>query len=444
MYSQLPMFHRIGAAAYKANLDNTLELDRLTGNPHRNFLSVHVAGTNGKGSVSHMIASIFQEAGLKTGLFTSPHLVDFRERIKINGEMVPEEYVIEFLSQFKNDFQRIQPSFFEMTFAMAMSYFSTSAIDIAVIETGLGGRLDSTNIITPLLSVITNIGLDHVQFLGDTHEAIAHEKAGIIKPGMPVVIGETHPSTKNVFIEKSKQNGSVIEFADQLIKIAPADYNPDLTHLKSTNFNHFRVNTPWHPEFIVDSPLLGNYQIKNIATVLLAIEMINSHETSNIKKLPKGQIPYAKVLTGIRNTVINTKLQGRWQVLAHSPLTVCDIGHNTHGLKEVVNQIGQQKFNKLHFVLGVVNDKDLTGMLQMLPKDALYYFCKADIPRGLDAAILQSKASEAGLHGEVYPSVADAFKTAVESAEKTDMVFVGGSAFTVAEVLSLVADISPL
>lgn len=434
MYSQLPMFHRIGAAAYKANLNNTLELDKITGYPHRNFAAVHVAGTNGKGSVSHMLASVFQESGAKTGLFTSPHIIDYRERMKINGNLIPEDFVIEFLQAHMEDFKRIQPSFFEMTFAMAMQWFSECKVDIAVIETGMGGRLDSTNVITPLISVITNIGHDHVQFLGNSHEAIAIEKAGIIKQGVPVIIGETMDATGKVFMETSRQKGSPILFADQYYTIESiASVTPDEVPWQRFRIQHSDVGqiSNHHSsngfDLTVDCPLLGNYQIKNVTTVIAVLEAL---------KTSFPVLTQEVIASGIKNTIINTGLQGRWQVIAQSPLTICDIGHNTHGLAEVVKQIARQKYNKLHFVLGVVNDKDLEGMLQMLPKDAEYYFCKADIPRGLDAGELQNKAMIKGLGGQTYTSVANAYETAVSKAKHDDMIFVGGSAFTVAEVLS--------
>ena len=430
LYSQLPMFHRIGAPAYKANLDNTLALAEVTGFPYSNFKSIHVAGTNGKGSVSHMLASIFRESGCRTGLFTSPHLIDFRERIKVNGEMIPIDYVTSFIEKHQNDFERIKPSFFEMTFILGMCWFRDTKVDIAIIETGLGGRLDSTNVINPLLSVITNIGYDHMQFLGNSLEEIAAEKAGIIKPGIPVVIGESSNATDNVFIKKAKDSNCCVLFADKVLKINTLDihysniddhslYSVDLTRLPlsaETDINHNEV--------IIDCPLTGNYQQNNIRTVIGCLPFLKGINSGDLTK-------------GIKNTIINTGLMGRWQVLGKNPLIICDIGHNTHGMKWVVNQIHNEKYRFLHFVLGVVNDKDISGMLALLPKDAEYYFCKADIPRGLNSEELTGLGKEAGLNGKDYGSVANAFKNALRNAGEEDMIFIGGSAFTVAEVLAL-------
>ncbi len=419
MFSQLPMFQRIGAAAYKADLNNTIALATLTGNPQNNFNVIHVAGTNGKGSVSHMLASIMQENNLKTGLFTSPHLSDFRERIKINGEMVEEDFVVDFIEKYKTDFEQIKPSFFEMTFAMAMSWFSANKVDIAIVETGMGGRLDSTNIITPLLSIITNISPDHTQFLGKTMEAIAHEKAGIIKPGIPVVIGETNPLTAPVFKEKATENKSPIVFADQLVKVIAENTPQNETRMNVTALVHgFTLK--------FSSPLAGHYQVKNIATVVAAMETLKStyfkYENFALRD-------------GVNNTLKNTGLKGRWQILNDQPLTICDIAHNPDGITQIVNQLARMNYNKLHFVLGVVNDKDIHEILRLLPGDATYYFCKADIPRGLDAHELKTLANEAALQGGTYNSVKDALEAANKNALPNDLIFIGGSAFVVAEVV---------
>ena len=419
LFSQLPMFQRIGAAAYKANLDNTIEICRLTGNPQNNFRSVHVAGTNGKGSVSHLLASILQESGYKTALFTSPHLKDFRERMKINGEMVPEKFVCDFTEKYMSDFSHIKPSFFEMTFGMAMKWFSEEKVDIAVIETGMGGRLDSSNVITPLLSVITNIGLDHTQFLGNTLAEIAVEKGGIIKPGVPVVIGETQPETKEIFKTIALRNNSKIYFADKevLLKRDLTVADPSLLNIDVTVFGNQKQ---------LSCPLTGNYQLKNLATVLNSVYLLDEM-LLNPEKL--------SVENGIRNVITHTGLTGRWQVLNQKPLTVCDIGHNKDGIKFIVEQIRSLKYKRLHFVLGVVNDKDLTAMLQLLPEKAIYYFCKADIPRGLDAIKLQEAALAFNLKGSVYNSVKFAYDAALAAADDEDLVFIGGSAFTVAEIV---------
>ena len=419
MFSQLPMFQRIGAAAYKADLNNTIALANLTGNPQRGIKAIHVAGTNGKGSVSHMLASIMQENHLKTGLFTSPHLSDFRERIKINGEMIEKDFVVDFIDKYKADFEQIKPSFFEMTFAMAMCWFKESNVDFAIIETGMGGRLDSTNIITPLLSIITNISADHTQFLGKTLEAIAHEKAGIIKPEIPVVIGETNPLTAPVFKEKAAENKSPIVFADELVKVIAETTPQDEARMNVTALVHgfsFKLN----------SPLAGHYQVKNIATVVAAMETLKSTylEFENFA-----------LRDGINNTLKNTGLKGRWQILNTKPLTICDIAHNPDGIMQIVNQLARMNYNRLHFVLGVVNDKDIEEILKLLPGDATYYFCKADIPRGLDAQKLKALAKEAALEGENYDSVKLALEAANQNALPNDLIFIGGSAFVVAEIV---------
>lgn len=419
LFSSLPMFQRIGAAAYKANLNNTLAISKLTNQPQNNFPSIHIAGTNGKGSVTHMLASILQESGFKTGLFTSPHLRDFRERIKINGQMIPESFVVQFVEQYKQDFEIIKPSFFEMTFGLAMQWFSESKIEIAVIETGMGGRLDSTNVISPLVSVITNIGFDHTQFLGVTLQAIATEKAGIIKPGIPVIIGETHPVTAEVFISHASNNQSELIFADQKITLKADD-----PKIKNGLLNlSAHIN---HQELKIESPLVADYQLNNISTVLATSHVLSS-------QYPAFQS--LKIEDGIKKTLTNTGFTGRWQTLRQSPLTICDIGHNADGIKAVVDQLKSLKYSHLHFVLGVVNDKDIQSMLALLPVNATYYFCKADIPRGLDAHQLQETAKMHKLIGQVYPSVKNALNAAWAAAEKDDLVFIGGSAFTVAEVV---------
>lgn len=397
LYSQLPMFHRIGQAAYKADLNNIIALCNSLNNPQKTFPSIHIAGTNGKGSTSHLLASVFQECGYKTGLFTSPHLKDFRERIRVNGKKIPEKEVVSFVEKMSGDFQSLHPSFFEMTTAFAFDYFAKMKVDIAVMETGMGGRLDSTNIITPVVSVITNIGLDHTQFLGNTLEKIAIEKAGIIKPGIPVVIGETQNETKQVFIETAGEKKSPVFFADQLIKD-----NPYPTSLK------------------------GNYQRKNTKTVLQAISVL---------KNSGFEISEENIRNGFLNVIDNTGLMGRWQTLSHSPLTICDVGHNKDGIKEVVSQIMKMPYKTLHFVLGSVSDKDHDEILILLPKEAIYYFCKPDIPRGFDAAELKSKAEKFNLEGEVYFSVKKAFIAAQENAGKEDLIFIGGSTFVVAEAV---------
>ncbi len=419
MFNKLPMYQRIGAAAYKADLNNTIQLLQLLDNPQNNFKSVHVAGTNGKGSVSHMLASVFQEAGYKTGLYTSPHLRDFRERIRIDGEMIPEGNVTQFIETYKNKFETMELSFFEMTVGMAFDYFAKEKVDIAIVEVGMGGRLDSTNLITPELSVITNIDLDHMKFLGDTRAEIAYEKAGIIKPGIPVVIGETHPETAQVFIDKAKECNSPIYFADQI-------FDCDKIHIESAIVQKFDIwkNSELYMEAL-ETPLMGNYQRKNLTTVMCALDLLCS----------KFDLSEGDIRDGIGKVIRNTHLMGRWQILCKDPLTVADTGHNVAGITEVVRQLAEMQYGKLHFVLGMVNDKDIDSVLQLLPRNADYYFCKANIPRGLDANILAEKAFEMGLRGQVFESVSHAYRSAVNNAHFGDLVFVGGSNFTVAEVV---------
>ena len=419
MYSQLPMFQRIGAAAYKANLDNTLALCTLNNNPYRDFPAIHIAGTNGKGSVSHMLASIMQEDGLKTGLFTSPHLRDFRERMKIDGEMIPESFVVDYIERYREDFDRIQPSFFEMTFCMAMKWFSESKIDIAIVETGMGGRLDSTNVITPLLSVITNISLDHTQFLGASLPEIAREKAGIIKREVPTVIGETLPESIEVFKNTAQQLNAPLVIADQVVTVVKDGRHGDDHYMEATLF-HSGYKTR------IESPLLGNYQLKNLVTVAATVDLLKA-TYPRFEGLP--------MVSGIRNTLKNTNLLGRWQILNKKPLTICDIGHNHDGIAAVVNQLQTLEYSRLHFVIGMVNDKDIDGILALLPMNARYYFRQADIPRALDARELMEKAFEYELLGEVYASVKVAYEAACANAAENDVVFVGGSAFVVAEIL---------
>lgn len=419
MFNKFPMYQKIGASAYKPDLGNIKELLDFLGNPQNSFKTVHVAGTNGKGTVSHTLASIFQECGYKTGLYTSPHLLDFRERIRINGKMIPEQNVIDFIGDNKEKFEEMQLSFFEMATGMAFDYFAKEKVDIAIIEVGLGGRLDSTNVINPELSIITNISLDHVNMLGNTLAEIAVEKAGIIKPNTPVVIGETQPETKDVFIKKAQECKAPIFFADQIVDC-------DKIHIESLDYQKFDI---WKDNELyieaVEFPLLGYYQKKNLATVICAVEQLKA----------KFNIEKKDVINGLEFVVKNTNLMGRWQILSRQPLVIADTGHNVGGIKEIVMQLSNMTFRKLHFVLGCVNDKDIDGILHLLPHYADYYFCKADIPRGLDANILADKALEAGLRGKVYESVQQAYNSALNNAHFDDVVFIGGSNFTVAEVI---------
>ena len=420
LYNQFPAYHRIGKAAYKANLENTIKLDNHTGNPHKKFKSIHVAGTNGKGSVSHMIASIFQEAGYKTGLYTSPHLEDFRERIRINGSMIPEEDVVDFVASNIEIIKFLKPSFFEITVSMAFTFFAKSKVDIAVIEVGLGGRLDSTNIINPLLSVITNIGYDHTDLLGDTLEKIANEKAGIIKKNVPVVISETQDETRNVFLSKAHQQQSEIIFADQNFTCTMKE---DPEWKGERKFLARDINKEILHEGV--TVLTGDYQAKNIMAVLQVFSIL------------KGKMKFSRenILNGIKKVMMNTGLSGRWQILDTSPLIICDTGHNREALEYVIKQLSRIPKTDLHMVIGFVNDKDLTSVLPLFPADSIYYFTKASVPRALGEHILQAKAEEWGLKGKCYPEVKSALKAAKESARKTDVIFIGGSTFVVGDAL---------
>lgn len=396
MFLQLPMYQKQGKTAFKKDLSNILKLAAHLKHPEKAFKSVHVGGTNGKGSTSHMLASILQEAGYKVGLYTSPHLKDFRERIKINGVILSEAFVINFIDENKCFLEANNLSFFEMTVGMAFCYFAKQNVDIAIVEVGLGGRLDSTNIIFPQVSVITNIGLDHTQFLGDTLEAIAFEKGGIIKPNIPVVIGESQKETRGVFKSLAKKNDSKIVFADQVIN---EKYKCDL---------------------------IGSYQTKNIKTVIQTIEELREQGNS---------ITEEHIKNGLLNVVGNTGLLGRWQVLGRSPKVVCDTGHNREGLIHVMDQIKSESFGVLRIVFGVVRDKDLTTIADLLPKDAIYYFCKPDIFRGLNAEELKQYLEGYNCYGESYGSVNEAYVAAQKASKKDDFIFIGGSTFVVAEIV---------
>jgi dihydrofolate synthase/folylpolyglutamate synthase len=419
LYSKLPMFHRIGAAAYKNNLDNTITFCKALDNPENKFRSVHIAGTNGKGSVSHMLSSIFQEAGYKTGLYTSPHLVDFRERIRINGEMISKDWLIQFVEKYDSLIQEISPSFFEVTVAMAFDYFAENKVDIAVIETGLGGRLDSTNVITPELSVITNISYDHQNLLGETLAEIAGEKAGIIKNNIPVVVGMHHIETDLVFIKKTSEQQAKLLFAPDHYQPQHPYYKNGLLEVEYKNENS--------PELInISSPLAGHYQLENFATVLQAVELLND---SGFK------ISKAHIVSGIKNVKINTGLRGRWEILGENPLIICDVAHNEAGLKSVFAQVASMPHENLHIVYGMVKDKDITKALSLLPKDATYYFTQPDLPRALEVNELYNEATKMGLHGSVNKTVAMAYDAAVAKAASNDIVIIVGSIFVAAEVL---------
>jgi dihydrofolate synthase/folylpolyglutamate synthase len=425
LYTQLPMFTRVGASAFKKDLDNTIALCEKLDNPQHKFKSIHVAGTNGKGSTSHMLAAILQTAGYKTGLYTSPHLKDFRERIRINGQMISEQTVIDFVSHHQVDFEEIEPSFFEMTVALAFDVFAKEQVDVAVVEVGLGGRLDSTNVITPLLSVITNIGWDHMNILGDTLELIAGEKAGIIKPGVPVVIGEHQPEVSEVFLNKAKAANATIEFASEDWETVSqsSDLNLLTVEVQRQILPTFAFSE--EPVFRFQLDLPGSYQVKNLKTVLSAVDELRQQGY---------EIGEAHIAAALKQVKTLTGLHGRWETLSTSPLTICDTGHNPEGITEVLKNIASVNYKQLHFVIGMVNDKDIAKVLNMLPKKAIYYFCKPDIPRGLEAESLKLQAESPGLRGEAYPSVTAALQTAQAAAGNNDLVFVGGSTFVVAEV----------
>jgi dihydrofolate synthase / folylpolyglutamate synthase len=420
LFSRLPAYHRIGKAAYKNNLSNINALDEYFNHPHEKYRTIHVGGTNGKGSVSHMIASVFQEAGYKTGLYTSPHLRDFRERIKINGEMIEEEEVIRFVTDHREIINKVSPSFFELTVALAFDYFARSLVDVAIIEVGLGGRLDSTNIINPVLSVITNIGHDHMDLLGNTLGRVAVEKAGIIKDKVPVVISETHPETKEVFISAAQICNSDISFADELYDCRlepPSEISGERKYIISDR------SGMKHKDGI--TVLGGDYQSANLKAVFAVFEKL------------QGDFVFTNmhVTDGIRNVVSNTGLLGRWQIIGKNPLTICDTGHNREGLEYNINQLRNLDAPALHIIIGFVNDKDLDSVLPLFPKNAEYYFTQASIERALDPELLRQSAKKYGLEGLTYSDVRGALKAARERAGSDDVIFIGGSTFVVGEVL---------
>lgn len=400
LYNSAPMFQQVGSSAYKEGLENTLALDEHFGHPHRAFRCIHVAGTNGKGSCSHTLAAILQEAGYRVGLYTSPHLIDFRERIRINGEPVPEEYVIRFVEEERSFFEPLHPSFFELTTAMAFRYFADEKVDVAIIEVGLGGRLDCTNIIRPDLCVITNISFDHVQFLGNTLAKIAGEKAGILKSGIPVVIGETTPETRPVFLNKAQEVGAPIYFAEE----------------------NDREDYPG-----IECELKGIYQKKNTRTILTALPLL---------KEIGYHLDEQSVRSGFAHVTKLTGLMGRWQKLQDAPTLICDTGHNVGGITCIVEQLKQQSYHRLHIIIGMVNDKDIRGVLALLPKEATYYFTKASVKRALPEEELAKLASDEGLKGTCYPDVPAAVQAAQEKSLPEDFIFVGGSSFIVADLLA--------
>jgi len=422
LFNSLPMYQREGKAAYKANLNNTIQLDKALGQPHKKFKSIHIAGTNGKGSVSHMLASVFQEAGYKTGLYTSPHLLDFRERIRINGSMMPKDKVISFVQRIKKDIEFLRPSFFEMTVAMAFDHFAKENIDIAIIETGLGGRLDSTNIITPELSIITNISLDHTQFLGNTIHQIASEKAGIIKIERPLLIGEN----------KSEVRSQIKEIAQE--KKAPCTdaaeeraFNFQTISTNTTSIFHFKNNRTGKSESW-ECDLQGSYQSENIQTAIAAIDIFKNNGWA---------LSEENVMTGLKNVSQNTNLRGRWEILGANPRIICDTAHNEAGVKMVSQQLQHLAYKSLHIVWGMVNDKSIDKIIPLLPKNAIFYFSAPDINRKMPAKQLFSYATETGLNAKTYPSIREAIDAAKHEASAEDAIFIGGSTFVIAEALPL-------
>lgn len=421
LYTQMPLFQNVGAGAYKEGLDNTLAIDRHLGSPHKLYRTIHIAGTNGKGSTSHTLAAILQASGLKVGLYTSPHLIDFRERIRVNGTPVNRDFVIKFIDDNRAFLEPLHPSFFEVTTAMAFSWFAQQKVDVAVIETGLGGRLDCTNIITPVLSIITNIGLDHTKFLGDTLPEIAAEKAGIIKKGIPAVIGEDCPDTRPVFSRKAAEVKAPITFAQDNCKIISHKYlTPD----------HVIYQTLELPD--LDSCLAGLCQEKNANTILHAVDILRK----------KGfRITDSDIRRGFADVCRMTGLMGRWQRLQSNPDLICDTGHNSHGLKYVARHLEQLAAapgaGRLRIVMGMVNDKDISTVLELMPRNAAYYFTQASVERALDSESLRQKALAAGLDGSTFDTVAQAVSQALSEASAHDIIFVGGSTFVVADLLSM-------
>ena len=424
LYNQMPMFERQGAGGYKEGLDNSQALDQHFGHPHRQYRTIHVAGTNGKGSCAHTLSAILQSCGYKVGLYTSPHLVDFSERIRINGQPIPEEYVIKFVEEEKNFFAPLNPSFFEVVTAMAFKYFADKHVDIAIIEVGMGGRLDCTNIITPILSVITNISLDHTQFLGSSLELIAIEKAGIIKQGIPVVIGEATPETRPVFEAMASSLKAPITFAEDKQEVVAFSPKHNNMEYQTLNFG------------ILLGELTGNYQQKNTNTILAAVKKLEELGYMHAVNCTASQIcENREVREGFRNVCSLTGLKGRWQTVCESPLTICDTGHNVGGWVYLSRQINDVRCRHRHIIFGMVEDKDVDGVLALLPKDATYYFTKSDNSRSISENVLKLYAQGVGLEGESYPDVATAWQAAKNQAENSDFVFIGGSSYVVADFL---------
>jgi dihydrofolate synthase/folylpolyglutamate synthase len=417
LYDNLPMFQRVGAAALKKDLTNTLRLCALLGNPERSFRSVHVAGTNGKGSTCHILASVFQCAGYKTGLYTSPHLKEFTERIKVNGSEISQHFVLDFVNRIRPAIEEIRPSFFEITVAMAFDFFAQEKVDVAVVEVGLGGRLDSTNVITPEISLITNISWDHKELLGNSLPEIAAEKAGIIKAGIPVVISERQPEVQEVFLRKAADESAAIYFASDEYAVA-LDAGSEKLDIKKED-QAVLTGVPF--------PLLGSYQERNLAGVMKCVELLQDIFPVDLPQLR----------TGLAEVVLRTGLKGRWQQLSRNPTVVCDTAHNAGGVTQVLRQIHAQKFRRLFFVWGMVKDKDIAQILALLPRDAFYYFCQASIPRAMDCFLLQQEAARIGLSGKAIADVNEAKREALAAASPDDFIYIGGSTYVVAEIEEL-------
>jgi dihydrofolate synthase/folylpolyglutamate synthase len=419
LFARLPMYQRIGAAAYKADLNNTIAIMEVLAKPHQKLKCIHVAGTNGKGSSSHMISAILQQAGYKTGLYTSPHLFDFRERIRINGKMIPKNYIIDFVEKYKEPFEKIEPSFFEWTVGLAFDYFVSEEVDVAVIEVGLGGRLDSTNVITPVVSLITNISYDHMNLLGDTLEKIAREKAGIIKAKTPVVVSQYQSESGPLFMQMAKDLRAPIEFSDKIYKVTGCKLNKGLLSVNVLN----RKN---NSEEVYELDLTGTYQAKNLLGVLNAVEHI----------IKAGfVIEPANIKAALKQVVKLTGLLGRWQTIGEKPMMIVDTGHNEDGIKQVLENLKHVDHNQLHFVFGAVNDKDVSKILALLPKDAVYYFVKASVPRALNEIDLLEQAAKLKLNGKSFSTVKDGIAAAKKASKKTDLILIGGSTFVVGDAL---------
>ncbi len=421
LFSRLPMYQRVGAAAYKADLKNTIAICKVLGNPQTGLKCIHVAGTNGKGSTSHMLAAVLQKAGYKVGLYTSPHLIDFRERVKVNGKLISKDYIVEFVEKYKTKLENIEPSFFEWSVGLAFDYFVHEEVDVAIMEVGLGGRLDSTNVINPVVSIITNISFDHMNLLGDTLQKIAMEKAGIIKARKPVVVSQYQPQISQIFSDKARELKAPIQFASKDYKVI--EYKKENNNLLVTVLSKKNNETKTY-----QLDLTGTYQVKNLVGVIAALNVIvengfiiNDDDINN----------------GLANVIKLTGLNGRWQTISEDPLVICDAGHNEDGIKEVIENLKTYSYKQLHFVLGVVNDKDVSSILKLLPKDATYYFAKASVPRALPENELKMKAEEFGLKGNIFSNVKEALEAAKSNYKNGDLIFVGGSTFVVADALTL-------